>query len=68
MNIKEYIIKNLKECSIMDVKETVVASVNSNDEVVLPGLGVLFEMVWNNSDSTFQNEMVEIIYEHTKKA
>ena len=68
MNIKEYIIKNLKECSIMDVKETVVASVNSNDEVVLPGLGVLFEMVWNNSDSNFQNEMVEIIYEHTKKA
>lgn len=68
MNIKEYIIKNLKECSIMDVKETVIASVNSNDEVVLPGLGVLFEMVWNNSDSNFQNEMVEIIYEHTKKA
>ncbi|MBR1718587.1 MAG: small acid-soluble spore protein SspI [Bacilli bacterium] len=68
MNIKDYIIKNLKDCSIMDVKETVIASVNSNDEVVLPGLGVLFEMVWNNSDNNFQNEMVEIIYEHTKKA
>ena len=68
MNIKDYIIKNLKECSIMDVKETVVASVNSNDEVVLPGLGVLFEMVWNNSDNNFKNEIVEIIYEHTKKA
>ena len=52
----------------MDVKETVVASVNSNDEVVLPGLGVLFEMVWNNSDNNFKNEIVEIIYEHTKKA
>ena len=68
MNIKEYIIKNLKECSIMDVKETVVASVNSHDEVVLPGLGVLFEMVWNNSDNNFRNEIVKIIYEHTKKA
>ena len=68
MNIKDYFIKNLKDCSIMDVKETVIASVNSNDEVVLPGLGVLFEMVWNNSDNNFQNEMVEIIYEHTKKA
>lgn len=68
MNIKDYIIKNLKDCSIMDVRETVVASVNSHDEVVLPGLGVLFEMVWNDSDNNFQNEIVEIIYEHTKKA
>ncbi len=68
MNIKDYIIKNFKDCSIMDVRETVIASVNSNDEVVLPGLGVLFEMVWNDSDNNFRNEMVEIIYEHTKKA
>ena len=68
MNIKDYIIKNFKDCSIMDVRETVIASVNSNDEVVLPGLGVLFEIVWNDSDNNFRNEMVEIIYEHTKKA
>ena len=68
MSIRDYIVKNLKECNIMDVRETVIASVTSKDEVVLPGLGVLFEMVWNNSDENFRNEMVEIIYEHTKKA
>ena len=68
MSIRDYIVKNLKECNIMDVRETVIASVESKDEVVLPGLGVLFEMVWNDSDNNFRNEMVEIIYEHTKKA
>lgn len=68
MSIRDYIIKNLKECNIMDVKETVIASVTSKDEVVLPGLGVLFEMVWNNSDDNFRNEIVEIIHENIKKA
>ena len=42
MDIRNYIRNNLSDCNEMDIRETILSSVNSNDEVVLPGLGVLF--------------------------
>ena len=68
MDIRSYIKKNLKDCKEIDVRETVLASVNQNDEVVLPGLGVLFEMLWNNSDDKLKDNIVKILFEDAKKA
>ena len=68
MDIREYIKKNLQDCQEIDVKETILASVNQQDEVVLPGLGVLFEILWNGSDDNFKKNIVNILFENTKKA
>ncbi len=68
MNIREYIKQNLKDCQEIDVKETVLASINQNDEVVLPGLGVLFEMLWNNCSDDFKSNIIKTLYESSKKA
>lgn len=68
MDIKSYIIKNLKDCTKEDIKETILASINSNDEVVLPGLGVLFEMVWDSNNLDVQQNIVNILFDETKKA
>jgi small acid-soluble spore protein I (minor) len=67
-DIRKYIKNNFKNCTEEDVKNTVLASVNSDDEVVLPGLGVLFEMLWNNSDDISQNNIVNILFNDAKKA
>ena len=48
MNIKEYIINNFKDSDKEEIKDSIIASIESNDEVVLPGLGVLFEIIWKN--------------------
>ena len=64
MDIRTYIKNNLKDCKEIDVKETVLASVNQSDEVVLPGLGVLFEMLWNNSDDKLKDSIVKILFEN----
>jgi len=49
ISIRDHIKKNFKDSSIQD---SIVESINSNDEVVLPGLGVLFEILWKNTDNT----------------
>lgn len=58
MNIREYIKNNFK--TIDELKESIEESVNSKDELVLPGLGVLFEILWNNSNN--KDEILNIVF------
>lgn len=66
MEIRDYIINNFNDSTKEEIKETIVESVKSNDEVVLPGMGVLFEIVWKNSD--LQDKIIDIIFESTRKS
>lgn len=67
INIREYIKNNFKESNINELKESILASIESNDEVVLPGLGVLFEVLWNNSSNELKDEILKIIDINIKK-
>ena len=60
VNIREYIVNNFKDSSKDDIKETIVESIKSKDEVVLPGMGVLFEIVWNSNE--FQDKIIDTIF------
>lgn len=56
INIRDYIKNNFKDSNVEEIKESIEASIESNDEVVLPGLGVLFEIVWKESnEDTHEN-------------
>ena len=59
ISIREHIKKNFKDSSIQDLEDSIKESVNSKDEVVLPGLGVLFEILWKNSNNT--DEILNVI-------
>jgi len=61
INIREYIKNNFKDSNLNEIKESIVSSVESNDEVVLPGLGVLFEILWNNSDEVLKDQILNTI-------
>lgn len=50
INVREYIINNFKNDSIDDIRESIDSSIASHDEDPLIGLGVLFEIMWNNSN------------------
>ena len=52
ISIRDHIKKNFKDSSIQELEDSIVESINSNDEVILPGLGVLFEILWKNTDNT----------------
>ena len=50
INVREYIINNFKNDSLDDIRESIDSSINSHDEDPLIGLGVLFEIMWINSN------------------
>ena len=61
INIRENIKSNFKELSMNDIENSIIESIKTNDEIILPGLGVFFEIVWNNSDIEHKNYILSII-------
>ena len=63
-------IQKLIKDELVLVNDKIVSSnyqVKDKDEIVLPGLGVLFEILWNNSNDNQKNEILQNIYEGIKK-
>ena len=67
MNIREHIINNFKGDDYNTLKEAIDESVESKDEITLPGLGVFFELIWENSDQELKNELIDIIKKRVQK-
>ncbi len=63
IDVRKYIISNFKDSSIEEIKSSIVDSISSGDDDPLIGLGVMFEILWNNSSPTEQ----EIILNNIKK-
>lgn len=49
IDVRKYIIGNFKDSSLDELKSSIVDSVASGDDDPLIGLGVMFEILWNNS-------------------
>ena len=49
IDIRAYIISNFKNDNIEEIRNSIEESRASHDEDPLIGLGVLFELFWNNS-------------------
>lgn len=67
INIREYIKNNFKDSNQDELKDSIIASIKSNDEVVLPGLGVLFEILWKKSPNDLKENILNILYNNMKK-
>ena len=50
IDMRNYIIENFKDDSINDIRVSIDKSIKSKEEEPLIGLGVFFELLWNNSD------------------
>ena len=67
MGIKDYILNNFKNDDKESIKEAITESINSKDEVTLPGMGVFMEIIWNNATDDMKNEMLTILESNLKK-
>lgn len=63
IDVRKYIINNFKEDSVEDIEKSITTSIESKSEDPLIGLGVLFELMWNNSN----NDMKDTILTNIKK-
>ncbi len=50
IDIRRSIISNFKGANPDEFQNSINASIENKDEITLPGLGVFFEILWNNSD------------------
>ena len=58
IDIRGYIINNFKDSSIEEIKSSIEESISSHEDDPLIGLGVLFELLWNNSSSDIQKTIL----------
>jgi len=62
-DLRQAIINRIQDNTKNDLHETIADSCGA-DERALPGLGVLFEIIWKDSNESQQTAMVETLYQH----
>jgi len=63
IDVRKYIISNFKEDTTEDIRSSIEESISSKEDDPLIGLGVIFELLWNNSTE----EEKQIILSNIKK-
>jgi len=58
IDVRKYIINNFKNDGIDEIEISIRESIESKEDDPLIGLGVLFELMWNNSDNTLRNTIL----------
>lgn len=58
INLRQAVKNNLKDLTDKNIYQTIEESTSIDEDKVLPGLGVIFEVIWNSSDNKFKNQMV----------
>lgn len=61
IDIRKSITNNFKNTSEEEIKSSINESLKDNNEIALPGLGVLFEILWQNSNESLKQEIINII-------
>lgn len=61
MDLRQAIRKKLNGVNQQELRETISDAIRSKEEKTLPGLGVLFELLWQNSTAQDQQEMLNIM-------
>ena len=64
--IKDYIIQNFKDDNENTIKQAIDEATNEYNEDALPGLGIFFMLIWENSDDNEKNTIIEKIKSNLK--
>jgi len=67
LNLRNAIIENVSGNTQDELKSTIVDAIQNGEEKMLPGLGVLFEVIWQNASPDDQQEMLSTLENGLKK-
>ncbi|WP_096202738.1 small acid-soluble spore protein SspI [Bacillus sp. FJAT-45350] len=65
-NLRGAVLSNVAGSNEQQVESTIVDAVQSGEEKMLPGLGVLFEVCWNQASEQDKKQMVSQITQGLK--
>ncbi|WP_070121833.1 small acid-soluble spore protein SspI [Bacillus marinisedimentorum] len=66
-NLRQAIMANITGHDQQQLQATIQDALQSGEEKMLPGLGVLFEVLWQNTDEQDHTEMLEVMESGLKK-
>jgi small acid-soluble spore protein I (minor) len=67
LNLRNAIIHNVSGNTQQQLEDTIVDAIQSGEEKMLPGLGVLFEVIWQNSSEQDKKEMLQTLENGVKQ-
>ncbi|UFT97984.1 small acid-soluble spore protein SspI [Radiobacillus kanasensis] len=67
LNLRKAILENISENDEQQMQATIVDAIQSGEEKMLPGLGVLFELIWQQSDDNDRQEMLTALVQGVKQ-
>lgn len=67
LNLRNAIIQNVSGNTQEQLEDTIVDAIQNGEEKMLPGLGVLFEVIWENSSEEEKQEMITALESGLKK-
>ncbi|MBP2077385.1 small acid-soluble spore protein SspI [Oceanobacillus polygoni] len=67
LNLRKAILSNIATNDQQQLEATIVDAING-EEKMLPGLGVLFELIWNQSQEQDKKEMVDALEQGVRSA
>ena len=65
LSLRQAIIQRVHDKSSDELREVIESSIGGDDKA-LPGLGVLFEIIWEHSEQKDQDNMVATLKNHLK--
>lgn len=60
-DLRNAIIHNVSGNTQDQLRDTIVDAIQNGEEKMLPGLGVLFEVIWKNATEEERKEMLETL-------
>ena len=66
-DIRSYIKNNFKDEDADGIQESIEESIKSKEKILLPGLGVFFEILWNSSNDKERKNILKVLEEEMKK-
>lgn len=67
MNLRQAVIQRVQDKDKDDLFDIIAGSI-SGDERALPGLGVLFEIIWTHSEKETQQKLVATLKDHLQSS
>ena len=66
LNLRNAVIHNISGNTQEELKDTIVDAIQNGEEKMLPGLGVLFEVIWQNASQQEQQDMLTALENEIK--
>jgi small acid-soluble spore protein I (minor) len=67
LDLRQAIMQRVTGKSEQELAEVIEGSIGGDDRA-LPGLGVLFEIIWQNIDEDLRQKLVQVLHEQVKPA